>query len=608
MQIPGISGSPYPKELRDELNGYAEEFGALRGVHSARLGRYEEYRAELTMSRQRETERQRTLEDYGQLAPEPNTPRRHAIALPFGQALTVKNAHRIAGRMPDVIVDRREESAFERYRSNTMEALVWSIIRASNGQMQFASAAWDASQLGSCVFDLYFDPKSQHPIFREIDPASFLDVPGALDPHDFDRAYRFWEVPAVSLRNEYRGKEFRGMPIPTDKISPAPERGDRELGQNVVVVQMCNKERAIRFALCKDGPIGLYEQEHGFGLTPYFVIPNLGPERAIWGWSDYEFVRDLSKYIPKLFSRQADLIRQVANGAYTERGTGMTGPKLVALLRGGGIIPLKRDGAIEPVEVPQVPAFADGHATQAIEFLKMLGFSPAADWGESAATSGSDRSLQLAPAFQLSGLKQINWSAGLARLFAGAFKVLEAKQEKDVYVRGVKQQASSRKTERFAFKFPTPKEDAAEMGVAGLPETMEELFGGDYSVGFEWQNKVDPEDPAYVASELNKFQQGAQSLETTLENLGCKAPEDEMMRIEQEADRFPWIRQGQIAMFKAQQQNAGQGEGGGAPFGPGDLSGAVDTMTSPDGAALDADALSGSLPFGGGVGTPYGAA
>jgi hypothetical protein len=81
-----------------------------------------------------------------------------------------------------------------------------------------------------------------------------------------------------------------------------------------------------------------------------------------------------------------------------------------------------------------------------------------------------------------------------------------------------------------------------------------------------------------------------------------------MMRIEQEADRFPWIRQGQIAMFKAQQQNAGQGEGGGAPFGPGDLSGAVDTMTSPDGAALDADALSGSLPFGGGVGTPYGAA
>lgn len=605
----GIGGHPYPRELREELRGYAEEFEALRALHGARLARYADYREELELARKNEIERINEVDDYGQIKPEPNTPRRHAIALPFGQALTVKNAHRIAGRMPDVIVERREESAYERYRSNTMEKLVWSIIRASNGQVQFSSAAWDASQLGSCVFDLYFDPKIQHPVFREIDPASFLDVPGGVDPHDFDRAYRFWQSPAVSLRNEYRNAEFRGMPVPTERIQAETPRGMKDnVGEQVLVVQMCNRERVVRFCITKDGPIGLYEEEHGFGLTPYFVIPNLGPERAIWGWSDYEFVRDLSRYIPKLFSRQADLIRQVANGAYTERGTGMTGPKLVKLLRAGGMIPLKRDGEIKPVEVAQIPNFTAEHAQQAVEFLKMLGFSPAADWGESGATSGSDRSLQLAPAFQLSGLKQINWSAGLGRLFEGAFKVMERKQTKPAYVSGVAHSNSTRASERFGFKFPTPTEDTADISAEGLPETAEELFGGDYTVSFAWQNKIDPEDPAYVASELNKFQQGAQSLETTLENLGCKAPEEEMKRIEAEADRFPWIRQGQIAMLKAQAQNAGQGEGGGAPFGPGDLGGAIDTMSTPDGQALDTDALTSSLPSGGGVGTPYGAA
>jgi hypothetical protein len=124
---------------------------------------------------------------------------------------------------------------------------------------------------------------------------------------------------------------------------------------------------------------------------------------------------------------------------------------------------------------------------------------------------------------------------------------------------------------------------------------------------FVWQNRIDPDDPAFVLAELNKFVQGAQSLETTLDRLGVQFPEDEMKRIEREAERFPWLRQGMIALVQAQIQAQNQnGEGGGGGGRPTDVAGgvmdALQMMQTPDGSALDADAGAAAMP--GGLG-PY---
>jgi hypothetical protein len=605
MQIPGLGGSPYDRVLRDELNALAEEFNTLSAVHAERIERYEQYRAELGYSREPLSVRQADNPewDYGNASRlSANIPKRHAIALPFGQALTVKNTFRIAGRMPDVVVPRREETGYERYRSNLMEKVVWGIHQASSGDVQFASAAWDGSQLGASCFDLYFDPRIQLPRFREVDPATFLEVPGDLDKHDFKRVYRFWDSPIATVKADYAGKDFRGTPIPLDNISPFRKEGVTEY---VRIVQMCDRNKRIRFALGKN-PTALMEETHNLGFAPYVVIPNLGPERDVWGWSDYEFVRDLVSYLPQLFSREADLIRQVANGVYTYKGIDSSGSRLISIFRRGGFVPAKRDGEIKPVDTPQVPDFEPNHAQLALHYLMMLGFSPAADWGDQSSSSGSDRNLQLAPAYQLSGLKQINWSAGLSRLFSQAFRMLEKEQTGKAYVSGETRSASSRKSERFGFELgPDTLPNDDDLGAEALPTTPEQLFGGDYRVNFVWANKIDPDDPAFVASELNKFAQGAQSLETTLERLGSTAPEDEMRRIENEADRFPWINQGRVAMLTAQLRGNAQGQGGGAPP-ESDIAGSLDVMGQPDGQALDTDAGFGSLP--GGTGVPYGGA
>jgi hypothetical protein len=136
--------------------------------------------------------------------------------------------------------------------------------------------------------------------------------------------------------------------------------------------------------------------------------------------------------------------------------------------------------------------------------------------------------------------------------------------------------------------------------IVELPRTPKEIFDGDYEARFVWRNRVDPDDPQYVMSELNKFQQGVQSLETTLENLGVQAPENEMRRIEREAQRFPWVNQGLVSLIMAQIRGNAQGTGGGAPPDQsGALSGAMDTMNSLGGGgqsgALNADAGAGAL-------------
>jgi len=156
-------------EKRDELAQLGSEFESLRGADQERLQRYADYREEMEAGRTLDATPRQT-EDYGRKSQSNSSITRHRVPLPFAQALTVKHAHRISARLPEVIVDRRAETAEERYRSDSMEKMVWGIIRESRGEAQIASAAWDGSQLGASVFQVYFDVGKQQPCFRGGEP------------------------------------------------------------------------------------------------------------------------------------------------------------------------------------------------------------------------------------------------------------------------------------------------------------------------------------------------------------------------------------------------------------------------------------------------------
>lgn len=549
-------------------------------------------------------------------------PARHDIPLPFGRALTIKHAYRMAGQLPEVVVDRRAETPPERFRSDTMEKLVWSVIRASHGDTALADGAWDASELGTAVFDVYYNIKKQTPIFRRLDPVGVMEIQGVEQPHDFQRVYRSWLVPLRSVQAKYRDSNFNGAPAEVANLDSYRDIAGKPY---TMLVEVCDPTNRTTFAFGKGGLVGLDDYQHDFGFTPVVIIPNLGPYDNVWGWADYEFIRSLQHYLGQLLSREADVLRAVANGSYIEKGTGQNPDSVKETLASGGVIPAKRDGSVEPIAPPAMPAFANEHADRVMEYFKMLGFAPDAAWGNSGFRSGSAASLQLQPLLEYAGMKQANWTAGLSRLFGMGFQIIEKKLVGTATYKGAKPGITKASPQSpFAFTLsseagplsvPDPDADGDVTGGGGLPPMIDlpqnpkDLFDGDYEVRFRYTPLIDPNDPGYVSSELNKFTSGLQSLETTLERLGYQAPEDEMRRIEQEADRFPWINQGMVQMILAQLKNGQQGQGGGQP--PEQDFGAASDMMAGDGGgatsgALNADAMTGALPNG--TGPLYGGA
>ena len=630
MGLLGLGGDPLPREKRDLVDGLTTEFEGLRNANQERLERYRTYRQENESARDLSDAGPTETFDYGNVAKQDKYTR-HKVQLPFGMALTVKHAYRIAGRLPDAIVDRREETAEERYRSDTMEKMWWGILRHSGEETVFGTGAWHSSMLGSACFDVYMDFEAQIPRIRALDPAGVLVVRGVDNPHDFQRVYRYWQVSLDEAKATYRGEQFGGVAIDVESMESSHKVGTTEM---VTIVEMADRQRTVRFVVGKNDPsVPLLEREHKLGFVPYVVIPNIGPYDDIWGWADYEFVRSLVAYIPALFSREADILRTVANGTMLEKGTGQDPNVVRGVMREGGVLPSRREGSVDPIQAPEVPQFEAEHARRAMEMMKMLGFAPDGAWGTNGVlTTGTAKALDLQPMLEFTAMKQTNWSAGLARLARYCFLIAEKQQVGNATYRGARPGTTTRQTTAFMPFQIGPKLDPITQSVdpasqldalAGdvemdggeesiiLPRTPQELFQGDYQMRFVWQNRIDPDDPSYVLSELNKFAQGAQSLRTTLERLGFQAPEDEMKLIEQEAERFPWLRQGLVALTMAAIRGNAQGSGGGNPgASQGELAMDASGMTTQDGGgaggAYNADA--GAAGLSGGLGQLFGGA
>ena len=607
----GLSRQPFvnriPPVIREEVDALAAEFKGLQAADAPRLKTYQLYRSEL--ERVREQRRQGDLWSLDHRA-DRHVPQRENIELPLGRALTVKHTHRVAGRLPSVIIPKRDASVLEEYRSATIEKVTWGIIYESQGAQQFSAGGWDASELGSACFDIYWEPLKQMPIFREVDPGTVITVRGLHDPHEFQRVYRFWNVPLRVLQAQYGAVDFRGETYVDLATSHSTEHGM----EMCTIVAVSDDVRTLHFTL--GGNVPLMEELHGYGFCPYVVIPNLGPERAVWGWSDYEMVRELTNYLPRLFSREADVIKAAAGGGYTEHGTGQPVEAVAKVVRDGGVLPARRDSELRPIPAPDIPDFLPSHVDQALKYFEMLSFSPPAAWGAAGSTSGSDRGLQMQPQFELTALKQLNWASGLQRLFSRCFRMICTKQITAATYRGEVQTMGGHRRSPFTLilepdAFDDPDIDAFSQDeeiVAMLPRDPIALFNGDFGVDFVWQNRIDPDDPVFVNTEIQKYVGGIQSLKTTLERLGATSPEDEMKRIEEEAERFPWQRDGVIKLLLAQlgQEGGGQGAGGGAPQDPMAMAmEAGNMMQNSNGAAMDVDAGFAGM---GAPGVPYGGA
>lgn len=543
------------------------------------------------------------LWDYGSRTRKGAETYRHDIRLPYASAQTLKHTYRIAGRLPDFRIPRRDEEALERYRQEALEALLLHSWRISDGPSQFADAGFYCSATGAAAFELRWLMREQCVRIRAIDPSTVYPVLGADDAHDYERVYRSWLEPLSSVRYTYGTRSVLGGPIPVDDIAESETvRGVKM----VRLVEMADGKQRVRWASARGGVDGILlgHETHTHGIVPFQIVPNLGPFRRVFGYSDYEFVRQVNRYLSLLFSRQADVVAAVANGAYLSKGTGQPVETVLNVVRNGGILGSKLEGEVVPIPAPEFPSWIDKHSDTAYQSLMDLGFTPMADWGTGpGSTSGSERVMQLQPARQLQALKQVNLGAGLKRLNGKVLALYETlfTAERQRFQGSLE---SNGRRRGYAVNLGQGTALDVESG-APVPASPRDLIAGDYATEVIFRPELDLTDPNYVLSELNKFQQAVQSAQTTLQNLGVEDPQAELRLVKKEADELPWLRQGALQLLQMQmEQEAAAGAGSpaaGAPPGPPPGAGSMDGglgMMAQQGSgsgALNFDAFSAAL-------------
>ena len=444
--------------------------------------------------------------------------------------------------MPDISCPRLDASPPEVYRADTKEKMLYASYGYSKAELQMMSGATDGSLHGAACFDLYWNSGRQLPRWRSISPGGVVVVEGVDDPHDFKRVYRYWRVSVAAFRAQYGGNDLPGGYTVNDVAA------DKDGKDVVTICEVNDGYTKMRFA---DGKM-LFEETIDYGFVPYFVIPNLGPLRMVFGYSDYEFYRGLVKYYEAALSRQADVLRGSSGGAYLDEGTGHSANVIKRILREGGVLPGRPNSKLTPIEVARQPDFTESHLSDVKTALKELSFTPDASWGTlGAATSGTDRALQIAPQVELTALKQIHWTAGMQRINEGILRLIESKTTLTATYRG--RQGSKRTpfniTISAAADAVADLVDSTGSSVIDpttqeayvIPDNPKDLIDGDYETEVRWQRRLDRDDPQWVLSRLNLYSQAAISLYTLLDELGYESPEDEIKLIEKEAERIPWL-------------------------------------------------------------------
>ena len=193
--------------------------------------------------------------------------------------------------------------------------------------------------------------------------------------------------------------------------------------------------------------------------------------------------------------------------------------------------------------------------------------------------------MQMLPQIELARQKQVNMRWALEKVDELMLRMAERNALGRQTYRGTqKRDGVSR-----SFRMDLGPAVQAPQGL-DVEMTLPKLIASDYDSEVVFTDHLDVWDPQYVLSELNRFSQGAQSLQTTLERLGVPDPIDEMNLIQAEAEAMPWLRSGMIALIE-KQLGADQPQGAGsapedamsAPGGPGGPAAGLESMMGPSG-------------------------
>lgn len=243
--------------------------------------------------------------------------------------------------------------------------------------------------------------------------------------------------------------------------------------------------------------------EHGYECPPFFFIPNRIDPYQPWGISDLRDILPIQERYNRAVSNQEDIIELFANPKII--GRNLTNQDIQAIRKAtGNVIPLKRDADLQPFQFTsqiypiQQEIESAKNAIHDVSGLPPVFFGTA----QGSIVTGVALTAQAAPTLQIVNAKSLNWVATLKRMLSFMLDVL--------------------------------CDSGATLEIGEKKVKFKDICLENYDVDVQTNIRTPRDDAAFIQNEINKTNFRIQSRLTTMENLGIKSPDNEMMKIAHE--------------------------------------------------------------------------
>lgn len=527
--------------------------------------------------------------------------RRYELVLNYIRPTVAKSVQLLLGQMPaiQVMPPGTEEDA--RRLAEAEEAIIYATWEVNEAPKVFRRVAHNRALLRRGLIYYWWNAAKKRVGFRSVAPDNFYPV---YDGEEIVECIIVSRRLTRSLKRQYpklaakivpdaqgddvfdEGRWSRQIQGSTDILDPAgattSQLRDPISGQTTVLDWYDKYGNWVR--VMGDA---VHHQNLGYGMdrVPVIEFPNSIPGDEREPHSEIDDVVDLNLYVDQLVSQQADIIKRYANPTIIDKQSGQSALQIRQTIQGdGGVLPIKRDGDIELLNWQGTAPDIANQFGRVMTAIYDLSGKPPSSYGQLLSNqSGVATNMALSPATMTTEEAQSLFGLGLEQLNEAILCLTQkfmAGQPIEIRVGAGK----GRSADSWRFY---------DVQITG------DEIGGWFKNRIKWPSALRTDDPIYVQNELAKSKGDAssppaQSLYTTLENLGIEDVEAEIDRIKTQLED-PRLHPDRLnaaisaaQAFQESQLPAGV-EGldplqGGAPIDPMEAATALEASGSPHGA------------------------
>lgn len=457
----------------------------------------------------------------------PADPNRYSLTLNYGRAAVDKAVRQIWSEMPGIQVVPPGTDEASRRLAEGAEGLLYEVWEKNNASKVFRTVTFNQSLLRRGFIFYWWDPDAECVKFRSVAPENVLPLYDGPEWTDCIIASRrntrqlkaMYSSQAKKIESDVDGTPSLHSPdwfidVPVTPVAGATTPGGELTGNTLVLDHF---DRGGNWTRVMGNAVHKQKLGYPLGGIPIIEFPNTASGDELEPHGDVDDIVELNKYMDQLTSQQADIIHRYANPTILDEASGQP-PHLIrqVVQSFGGVLPMRRDGNIRYLAYEGVQPDIVGQAQRIQQSIFDLSGFPAAAYGQMVTNqSGVMTNMSLSPTALNAADKQVLIGEGLVALNRAILSLYEKFHPKPYSVRVKTKGEGRERYDVYAGDF-APKQ-----------------LKGWYENRIKWPSVLRTDDPLYVQTELSKMtsQPPAQSVYTTMENLGMQDVEAELDRV-----------------------------------------------------------------------------